>query len=51
MLEIPNIEFKPGANPDLPEVVELSARRIGPLAAVFTVHVMGKSRMLSQRAS
>ncbi len=51
VLEIPNIEFKPGANPDLPEVVELSARRIGPLAAVFTVHVMGKSRMLSQRAS
>jgi hypothetical protein len=51
VLEIPNIEFKPGTDPDLPEVVEGPARRIGPLAAVFTVHVMGKSRMLSQRAS
>jgi hypothetical protein len=50
ILEIPNIELKPGANPALPEVVEGPVRRIGPLAAVFTVHVMGKSRMLSQRA-
>jgi hypothetical protein len=51
VLEIPNIELKPGADPALPEVVEGPARRIGPLTAVFTVHVMGKARMLSQRAS
>ena len=49
--EIPNIELKPGVDPDLPDVVELPIRRIGPLAAVFSVHVMGKSRMLSQRAN
>ena len=49
--EIPNIELKPGVDPDLPDVKELPIRRIGPLAAVFSVHVMGKSRMLSQRAS
>jgi hypothetical protein len=51
VLEVPNIELKPGADPDLPEVVEGPRRIIGPLEAVFTVHVMGKSRMLSQRAS
>ena len=50
-LEIPNVELKPGANPSLPEVVELPVRRIGPLDATFTLHVTGKSRMLSQRAS
>jgi hypothetical protein len=51
VLEIPNIELRPGANPALPDVVEGPVRRIGPLKAVFSVHVMGKSRMLSQRAS
>ena len=51
VLEIPSFELKPGADPFLPDVVDLPARRIGPLAAVFSVHVMGKSRMLSQRAS
>jgi hypothetical protein len=50
-LEIPNVEFKPGADPALPAVAEGPVRNIGPLAAVFSVHVMGKSRMLSQRAS
>jgi hypothetical protein len=48
-LEIPNIELVPGADPSLPEVLEGSRRLIGPLAAIFTVHVTGKSRMLSQR--
>jgi hypothetical protein len=51
VLEIPSVELKPGKNPSLPDVVEGPVRRIGPLAASFTVHVMGKSRMLSQRAS
>jgi len=51
VLEIPNVELKPGADEALPDVVEGPARRIGPLEAVFTVHVMGKSRMLSQRAN
>ncbi len=51
VLEIPNVELKPGADPALPEVVEGPIRNIGPLEAVFSVHVMGKSRMLSQRAS
>jgi hypothetical protein len=49
-LEIPNIELVPGTDPSLPEVVEGPRRLIGPLAAAFTVHVTGKSRMLSQRA-
>ncbi len=49
--EIPSVELKPVAGLTVPEVVEGPRRLIGPLAAVFTVHVMGKSRMLSQRAS
>jgi len=49
-LEIPSIELVPGTDPSLPEVAEGPRRIIGPLAAVFTVHVTGKSRMLSQRA-
>ncbi|HEU0303250.1 MAG TPA: hypothetical protein VFR32_01585 [Gaiellaceae bacterium] len=51
VLEIPNIELVPGADPALPDVVEGPRRIIGPLQAVFTVHVTGKTRMLSQRAS
>jgi hypothetical protein len=51
VLEIPNIQLVPGADPSLPEVVEGPRKLVGPLSAVFTVHVMGKSRMLSQRAS
>lgn len=51
VLEIPNVELRPGADPALPEVVEGPARRIGPLEAVYSVHVTGKARMLSQRAS
>jgi len=51
VLEIPNAELKPGADGALPEVLEGPVRRIGPLEAVFTVHVTGKARMLSQRAS
>ena len=51
VLEIPNIELVPGADPFLPEVVEGPRRIVGPLQAVFTVHVTGKARMLSQRAS
>jgi hypothetical protein len=50
VLEIPSVELTPGANPSLPDVVEGPVRRMGPLQAVFTVHVMGNSRMLSQRA-
>lgn len=50
-LEIPDIDLRPGADPSLPEPVERPRRLIGPLEAVFTVHVMGKLRMLSQRAS
>jgi hypothetical protein len=49
-LEIPSIELDPAIDPSLPEVVEGSRRLIGPFAAVFSVHVTGKSRMLSQRA-
>jgi hypothetical protein len=49
-LEIPTIELVPGSDPSLPEVAEGSRRLIGPLAAVFTVHVTGKSRMLAKRA-
>ena len=51
VLEIPSIELVPGADPFLPEVVEGQRKLVGPLAAVFTVHVTGKARMLSQRAS
>ena len=51
VLEIPNIELVPSFDPFLPEVVEGPRRNIGPLSAVFSVHVMGKSRMLSQRSS
>ena len=50
VLEVPNIELVPGFDPSLPEVVEGPRRNVGPLAAVFSVHVMGKSRMLSQGA-
>lgn len=49
-LEIPNIELQP-ADAVLPEVVEGPRRVIGPLEAVFNVHVTGKSRMLAQRTS
>ena len=49
-LEIPNIELVPGIDPSVPEVVEGARRLVGPLEAVFTVHVTGKSRMLSQRS-
>ena len=49
-LEIPNIELQP-ADAVLPEVVEGPRRVIGPLEAVFNVHVTGKSRMLAQRSS
>lgn len=49
VLEIPSIELVPGTDPSLPEVVEGPRRVIGPLAAVFSVHVTGNSRMLSQR--
>jgi hypothetical protein len=51
VLEIPSIEFVPGADPFLPEIVEGPRRLIGPLAAVFSIHVTGKSRMLSQRTA
>jgi hypothetical protein len=51
VLEIPTVELKYPAEGELPEVIEGPVRRIGPIAATFTVHVMGKSRMLSQRAS
>jgi hypothetical protein len=49
VLEIPDIELTPGTDPSLPEVAEGPRRLIGPLGAVFSVHVTGKSRMLSQR--
>jgi hypothetical protein len=49
-LEIPTIELDPAIDPSLPEVVEGPRKLVGPLAAVFTVHVTGKSRMLAQRA-
>ena len=51
VLEIPSIELDPGTDPSLPEVVEGPRRLIGPLAAVFSVHVTGKSRMVSQRTA
>jgi hypothetical protein len=49
-LEMLTIELDPGADPSLPEVIEGPRRIIGPLQAVFTVHVRGKTRMLAQRA-
>jgi hypothetical protein len=51
VLEIPNVELVPGVDPFLPEVVEGPRKLIGPLRAVFSVHVMGKSRMVAQRTS
>lgn len=51
VLEVPNIELVFGDDPFLPEIVEGPRRRIGPLEAVFTVHVTGRTRMLAQRAS
>jgi hypothetical protein len=50
VLEIPTVELKYPPEGALPEVVEGPVRRIGPLPVVYTVHVTGKSRMLSQRA-
>ena len=49
-VEIPNIELQP-ADAVLPEVVEGPRRVVGPLEAVFNVHVTGKSRMLARRTS
>jgi hypothetical protein len=49
-LEIPSIELQP-ADAVLPEVVEGPRRLFGPLEAVFSVHVTGKSKMLVQRNS
>ena len=51
VLEVPNIELVFGDDPFLPEIVEGPRQRIGPLEAVFTVHVTGRTRMLAQRAS
>jgi hypothetical protein len=53
-LEIPIIELQAADAilPSLlPEVAEGPRRVIGPLEAVFSVHVRGKSRMLVQRTS
>ena len=50
-LEIPSIELVPGTDPSMPEVAEGPRRIVGPFAAVFSVHVTGKSRMLAQRTS
>ncbi len=49
VLEIASVELKPGFDPATPEVVEGPRRLVGPLQAVFSVHVTGISRMLSQR--
>ncbi len=49
VLEIPSIEFAPGPDPSTPEIVEGPRTLVGPLSAIFTVHVRGNSRMLSQR--
>ncbi len=51
VLEVPDVELRVLVEGALPEVVEGPIRRIGPLEAVFGVHVTGKARMLSQRAS
>ena len=51
ILEVPSVELQPVVNGALPEVLEGPVRRFGPLEAVFTVHVTGKTRMLSQRAN
>ncbi len=51
VLEIPSVEFAPGPDPFVPEIVEGQRRLIGPFEAVFTVHVTGKSRMVAQRTS
>jgi len=50
ILEIPNIELVFGDDPFLPEVTEGPRKNVGPLAAVFALHVMGRSRMVAQRA-
>lgn len=49
VLEIPTVEFAPGPDQFVPEVVEGPRQLVGPFAAVFTVHVTGKSRMVAQR--
>jgi hypothetical protein len=51
VLEIPTVELVFGVDPFLPEVVEGPRKLIGPLPALFSLHVTGKSRMLSQRVS
>src|SRR5262245_46724831 len=49
VLEVPSVEFAPGPDPSTPEIVEGPRKLVGPLSAVYTVHVRGNSRMLSQR--
>jgi len=50
VLEIPSVELKYPAEGELPDVAEGQVRRIGPIQAIFGVHVTGKSRMVAQRA-
>jgi hypothetical protein len=49
-LEILSIELDPSIDPSLPEVVEGPRKLVGPIAAVYSVHVTGTSRMLAQRS-
>ena len=49
VLEIPSVEFVPGPDPSAPEIVEGPRRRIGPLRAVFSVHVTGLFKMIAQQ--
>ena len=49
VLEIPTLEFAPGPDPFVPEVVEGTRRLVGPFDATFIVHVRGKARMIAQR--
>lgn len=51
VLEIPSVEFAPGPDPFVFEIVEAQRRLVGPFEAVFSVHVTGKSRLLAQRTS
>jgi hypothetical protein len=49
VLETPSVEFVPGPDSSVPEIVEGPRRRIGPLRAVFSVHVTGLFKMIARQ--
>lgn len=49
VLEVPAVEIAAAENGALPAIVEGPMRRYGPYEAVFTLHVTGPTRFVSQR--